>query len=238
MFQPIKISRVSDAAVNQIRRLIEEGELEPGQQLPPERELVQKLSVSRNSVREALRILEAIGLVQVRPGVGTFVSENAIRDPAIVWSSWLEENQDRVLELLEVRRALEPHAAALATISISSSELIALEETLSTLKLAADQGDVQLAVEGDQTFHELMFRATGNSLLMKLGESVNNAMVEARYAFFQDPENIRASRLEHARILEAIKSGDQLQARKAMLAHTLNPKDLVRYLPSEGVDAE
>src|SRR5436309_10784442 len=111
---PIKSTRIYEEIVRQVKQLIAEGRLKSGDRLPPERELAEKFVVSRTSVREALRALESLGLIEIRPGEGTFVRQvplDALVGPlALVMTS----QREAIGELFEARRVLEPAIAALA----------------------------------------------------------------------------------------------------------------------------
>ena len=107
MFQPIESDRLSDKAVGQIKALIEDGRLKPGDKLPAERELIKLLSVSRASLREALRILEVLGLIEVRTGIGAFVMLTDVGALPAEWNALLIKTKQEMIDLLEVREALE-----------------------------------------------------------------------------------------------------------------------------------
>src|SRR5438876_1366084 len=104
---------LKEQVLRQLRRLIDEGELGPGDQLPAERELADRLGVSRGTVREAVQFLHALGLVEIRHGSGTFVrsDRNALRDE---WRGWTRRHSETVRNLIEVRMGLESFAAELA----------------------------------------------------------------------------------------------------------------------------
>ncbi|MGC8873827.1 MAG: FadR/GntR family transcriptional regulator, partial [Chloroflexia bacterium] len=103
LWEPLPRYRLCDAAVDRIRRMIDSGQLKPGDRLPPERDLAERLGIARSSIREALRILEGMGLIEVRPGTGIFArepSEEALKE---MWGNWLRRQREQVLDLLEAR---------------------------------------------------------------------------------------------------------------------------------------
>ena len=229
IFSPIANSRLSDEAVRQIRSLIETGVLKPGDRLPPERELREQFSVSRTSIREALRILEALGFIEVQPGVGAFVINHGVgADLPKMWMEWLAENQEVVNDLLEIREALEPKAAALAAAEISQSQIQALFQTLETMEQCAQSSDIDGAVQADIAFHDLISKATRNYFLIELNDSINYALIESRYAYFQSGDNILASCRQHRAVAEALERGDPQESAEAMRQHVQKTKVAMR----------
>jgi GntR family transcriptional repressor for pyruvate dehydrogenase complex len=113
LFRRVQKDRVSDKVVEQILELIEEGKLRVGDQLPGERDLMDQLDVARASVREALRILEFQGIIEVQPGRGAFVTSEVINETGTDDGvrRWFREHSSEMLEILEVREALEARAA-------------------------------------------------------------------------------------------------------------------------------
>ncbi len=126
-FFSLKAKRLSDSAVEEILGLIREGKLELGSKLPAERELITRLSVSRSSLREAIRMLEATGVLVVRPGRGTWIRDDYRRPARDGWLSWLPHHQKDVTELLEMREPLEVQAASLAADRGTTDQLAAVE---------------------------------------------------------------------------------------------------------------
>src|SRR6267142_105801 len=111
---PIKSTRIYEEIVRQVKQLIAEGRFKSGDRLPPERELAEKFVVSRTSVREALRALESLGLIDIRPGEGTFVREVSIDALVGPLALLMTSQREAIGELFEARRVLEPAIAALA----------------------------------------------------------------------------------------------------------------------------
>jgi len=230
-FHPIQPSRISDEAVNQIKKLIDEGVFRPDDKLPSERELVQALSVSRTSVREALRVLEAMGYIEVLPGVGARVVDRRIGgELSSRWTDWMVEHYREVDELLEIREALEPKVAALAAERMSDEQLAAIVRTLNDMKQCAEANDVDGAVKADIEFHDLINLAARNELLAKLNDSINYVLLESRYAYFQDVQRISLSWEQHRRVVEALSNKDAQAAFAAMLEHVQKTRDRMRSL--------
>lgn len=239
IFKPIVPNRLSDEAVEQVKALIEQRTLKPGDKLPSERQLVQQLRVSRTSLREALRILEALGLIQVQPGLGAFVVEpNIGRNLQSQWMAWLVKNKTAVINLLEVREALEPKAAALAAERISAEDIPALLQTLDDMESSIHSHNVEMAVKTDIKFHDLISRAARNDSLIELNDSINYALIESRYAYYQDPANIRISLDHHRQVVEAIRQHDPKKAARIMLKHTAYSKQRMEEIAKQQNDPE
>src|SRR2546430_9607739 len=127
---PIKSTRISEAIVRQVKAMIAEGRLKSGDQLPPERDLAQKFVVSRTSVREALRALESLGLIEIRPGEGTFVRGVSVESLIEPLALAMLSHREAIGELFEARRLLDPAIAALAARRATPEELAEMERIL------------------------------------------------------------------------------------------------------------
>lgn len=228
LFRPIRAKRVSDEAVDQVTRLIEEGRLKAGDRLPSERELTEHLSISRTAVREALRLLEAQRIIEVFPGRGTFVLDwTGIGGLAARWRNWLRDHQAEVVDLLIVRKALEPLAAALAAKASEPQLLEGLKLVLARMAQDVREGNVPSAVSGDVRFHELISEMGSNSFLIELNKSSNTALTESRYAYYSIPARAQASIKQHCEVFHAIRAGDHGLAAKAMAAHIQSTLDFI-----------
>jgi GntR family transcriptional regulator, transcriptional repressor for pyruvate dehydrogenase complex len=218
--EPLDRTGVKDRLVAQLRELIEAGSLEAGQQLPSERELAEQLGVSRSSIREAVQLLEALGLVEIRHGAGTFVREAVDRErlPS-EWLQWTQVHEGQVHELLEVRRGLEALAVELAAERAGKAELAELEAALDDMAVAIDGPDVPALVAADVAFHSAFAAASGNAALRQLTENLGRELLRERGAIWSTPGRPRRSLTEHRRIYDAIRAGDARRARNALIAH-------------------
>ncbi|BAS26105.1 FadR/GntR family transcriptional regulator [Limnochorda pilosa] len=207
--------------VEQLRGLIEQGTLLPGEKLPPERELAHHLGSSRPTLREALAALEIQGYLTIVNGRGIYVAESAReRSPAVTWEPDLA---DSPFHLLEVRLALEPAAAALATRRAGEQDL----ETLD--RLVGEMGSHLEATgrfpsELDLHFHRAVARATGNPLFQSLTEAVLERMTHPLWTrlkgrTYEHPGRARLYLEQHRELLEAIRRGDAQAAEAAMHTH-------------------
>lgn len=220
LLQRVKKVRISDTVVDQIIALIDEGTLKVGDQLPGERELVNQLQVGRASVREALRILEAQGSIEVRPGKGTFITGDVTKlaDQEGV-RLWFQQHAGEVLELLEIREVLERRSAMLAASRASHDQIETMKRLLNSVEQSLAQGDLDILGYDDQKFHRLLAQASGNHLLSELIDAVIEAMVSPRRSLQRLPGRAQTSLAEHRAILQALIDRDPEAAERAVTAH-------------------
>jgi len=219
--EPLQPLPLKEQVTKRLRRLIEQGELKPGQQLPSERELGEQLQVSRGTVREAIQFLQALGLVDIRHGAGTFVA-SASDDRQHLrreWRTWTRRHAGRVHELLEVRRGLEAFAAELAAGRRFGPGLDAMTEALEQMRDAVPELDVAALVESDVMFHRGLCESTGNGALVELAEALGGRLLRERAALWDIPGRARRSLDQHSRIEAAVRAGDGRRARTQVLAH-------------------
>jgi GntR family transcriptional repressor for pyruvate dehydrogenase complex len=231
---------VTDDAIERIRELVASGAWGPGTRLPREPDLAKQLGLSRNSLREAVRALSQARVLEVRQGDGTYVSSldpGELLEPTLSATHLLRGRT--VLELFEVRRMLEPEAAALAAQRADAGVASALQAELDRMIAAGDSPDE--LVEADAAFHDVIARAPGNGVLRALLRSLSTNTVRARlWHGIADRGALDLAREEHARIYEAIAAGDADLARAAALLHiATNEKWLREHLdPAEDVPLE
>jgi len=220
-FQPIKIKRIYEEIMEQLKDMISKGQLKYGQKLPSERELAESLGVSRASVREALTALEAIGILDIRPGEGTFVRETSVSATFAPLAMVLEMEQNSMSQLMEVRRVLETEMAALTAQRATEEDLINIETNLDHMKSAKT---ISEAVEADLWFHFAIAEATHNSILLRIMNTVADLMhntfrIQREELFAGKGREIIA---EHEAIYKAIRDRDIESARLRMLQHIDN----------------
>lgn len=207
---------------DQIRGQILEGAVKPGRQLPSERDLAAALGVSRPTVREALIALEVAGLVEVRVGVGAFVRERKAPQDGAAEEGDLPELNHSPLEIMRVRRLLEPEAAALACAGIHPEGAARLTETIARMRAETAAG--AWSSESDQTLHMTVADACGNAVLREtLGQLWASRAGEVDTRFHRhlaDMNAVRAHILgDHEAIVAAISRKEPEAARKAMGDH-------------------
>jgi GntR family transcriptional regulator, transcriptional repressor for pyruvate dehydrogenase complex len=219
---------VTGDAIERIRELIVSGEWGPGTRLPRESDLAQQLGISRNSLREAVRALSLTRVLEVRQGDGTYVSSlepDELLEPTLSNTHLLRGRT--VLELFEVRRILEPHAAAVAAERGGAEVVGALRHELDRMYAAEDRAE-QL-IEADAAFHDVIAGAPGNGVLRALLRSLSTTTARARlWHGIAERGALDLARAEHARIFEAIAAGDQERARAAALLHIVTNESWLR----------
>lgn len=216
MLKAIKKTRVYEDIVAQLKDLISEGKLKPGDQLPSERELSEMFQVSRASVREAIRSLESMRLIQIRQGEGTYVASSVETLLASIAFS-IQHRKDPLLQVFEVRKILEPAIAALAAERATAAEMGELEAILDEQARQIAEGET--GVEADTRFHSALADAAKNDVLLRLNEAIVDRLHETRERSLQTQGRPPRSLAGHREILRAIHSKDPTQARKAMLNH-------------------
>lgn len=230
---------LTDRAISRIRELIQSGQLPPGSKLPSEQQLAAQLGLSRNLMREAVKALVAVGVLEIRRGDGTYVTS---LEPGVLLGglgSAIELLQgETVLELTEVRRLFEPVATALAATRMSADALAQVAEHLAAMRAAKD--DVELLNKHDAAFHRAVIAATGNRTLESLLEGISSRTVRARVWRGMVDDNAAAITLaEHEAIYDALAAGDAQLAQAAALVHVgTTEKWLRRHLAQEAEDAE
>ncbi len=218
----------------QIERAIRAGDFGPGDRLPSERELVETFGVSRVSVREAIRSLEALGLVRVYQGRGAFVSDrrSGLGEPL---ARWLDVHRHEVLELLAVRGALDEYAAVSAVENGDRAALEKVKAAHAAFAAGAEAGEpTGELVALDTDFHIAIAEAGGNRLLYDLLSDLHSYLAESRYLALAPADRPRHSAEEHQAIIEALTAGDAAGARSATAAHIAS----VRALIGAGLAAE
>jgi GntR family transcriptional repressor for pyruvate dehydrogenase complex len=211
---------VKERVIRRLIDLIESGALAPGEKLPGERDLSEQLQVSRGTVREAVQFVQALGLVEIRHGAGTFVrSSTAPNELQAEWRQWTIRHANRVHDLLEVRKALEPFAAELAAARIGDEQLAAMEEALRAMEMAVERSDTTALVQADVAFHHALYEAVGNAALLELADTMGQQLLRERGAVLSLPKRPARSLVEHQEIYEAIRGGDGRRARESAAAH-------------------
>jgi GntR family transcriptional regulator, transcriptional repressor for pyruvate dehydrogenase complex len=214
----VRAPRVTEGAIDKIRERIVSGAWGPGDRLPKESELAAELGLSRNSLREAVRALSQLRVLEVRQGDGTYVS--SLEPDLLLESTGFISHLllgDTEIELYEVRRILEAAAAALAAGRIDIQEKLELAQILERM---GEAKNVEELVEADVAFHAVVARAAGNAVLASLLASLATRTMRARLWHGREADGaLDETRNEHRRIYEAIVAGDPDLARAAAAAH-------------------
>ncbi|MEA1939121.1 MAG: FadR/GntR family transcriptional regulator, partial [Candidatus Caldatribacteriota bacterium] len=206
-FKKITSVRLYESVIEQIMLLIKNKELQPGDKLPTERELAEKLSISRGSLREAFRVLESRGLIKSKPGGGRYIREirkNGRTNTANIISS-LEKSS--ILELLEAREIFEVKIAKLAAQRVTAEELELIEKALNKMNEEEKLKDDE-KTESDTEFHLAIARASHNFVFVDIIELHLDLLRDTREKTQQIPGRREKRWREHQAILQAIKERD------------------------------
>jgi GntR family transcriptional repressor for pyruvate dehydrogenase complex len=218
---PVRRTTLSGEVADRLAEAIRSGELAPGVRLPAERDLGAQFGVGRTSVREALRMLQATGLVTVRPGDGVFVASFASRSghPFARWESLYHY---RVEELFEARLAIEPLAAARAAKRADEDELNSIAAALTAFEQGVDECDLAAMVLADDDFHESIVLASRNRMFQAMLGVANHLSLESKRAGLSAPGRPPHVLAKHCAIFEAIAAGDSQAAESAMRDHLMS----------------
>jgi GntR family transcriptional regulator, transcriptional repressor for pyruvate dehydrogenase complex len=225
-FETIRRNKVYEDVARQIERLILK-KLRPGDKLPSERELAETLAVSRSSIRDAIRSLELMGMVEPRQGAGTIVREinpNSIASPLV---NALKRKEEMMGELLDFRRIIEPPLAARAATHASAEEIAEMEDILERQKMKLRKGES--AIPEDSEFHYAVAMASGNSVVLKVLDIVMDLLRDTRERSLQVEGRPQKSLAGHRRILNAIKHHDAEGAKAAMWQHIEDVEEIVLH---------
>jgi GntR family transcriptional repressor for pyruvate dehydrogenase complex len=210
---------LTDEAITKIRSMIQSGELPPGSRLPPENQLSAQMGISRSGVREAVKVLESARVLDVRRGDGTYVTSLApkLLLEGVGFAVELLQGET-LLEVMEVRRLLEPAATGLAAQRITDEQLKELAETLQDMRDAAS--DPEQLMQADVAFHRTVIASTGNETLTSLLDGLSGRTVRARVWRGLVLGNVTQATIdEHRSIYDALRARDPLLAQSAALLH-------------------
>jgi GntR family transcriptional regulator, transcriptional repressor for pyruvate dehydrogenase complex len=232
MFRPVKTKKVYEEIIEQVKLLITEGRLQPGDKLLSERELAEKLKVSRASVREAFSALEMMGIIKIKPGEGSFVRQVSFDNLIEPLSFMLQLETDDMFELLEVRKILEVSAAGMAAHRATKDDLDALTKALDEMQQDVLRGD--LGDTADADFHYAVLNSAHNTILNRIMHTVEDLMIinlrNSRQRMFNSPGMPQILLGMHQNIYQAISDGDAKMARHYMQQHlALVAKEMSKY---------
>lgn len=215
----------SDQVIDHVKRLIASGELKAGDRLPIEKELAAQLGVSRGSLREAVRSLATLGVLETRQGDGTYVTQldpRSMLRPLEFWAALQEATQS--VDLLSVRRVLETESAGLAAVRLTDDELDALEAILADIdsRLSTGQLGPESFIDADAAFHRRIAAASGNPALAALIDSLMTKTLRGRlWRAITERDSVDEAHADHRAILAALRTRDAERARIRMAAHLL-----------------
>ena len=218
--RPLERMPVGEMVARRILDMVKSGALQPGDQLPTERDLAQSLNVSRPSVREAIRGLAILGVVRTVQGGGAYISDldaDALLGPIQFFLSLQDLN---VRELYDARSLIESDVARRAAVNIEPASLARLEAVLIAQKDCLDNPDAFRA--SDHAFHEIIWIGSKNAFLKRIGESLNVIGLEFRKRASESPAVLQQSYADHQVLLAALKDRDADAAAKAAERHMQN----------------
>ena len=221
MFNKVQTKKVYMKIVEQVRDLIKEGKLKPGDKLPPEQVLAEKFGTSRPSVREALSALEILGITESRGGKGNFIKDN-LNFPLYEQKFRELEEEESPFELLEARKVLETEIVGLAAKNATEEEIVTIQGSLNKMKGAVT--NIPEIMEFDREFHINIARAAHNSLLFSMMIYLTDLLKEKLWINLKEkswsiPGHPQKYFEEHNEILNTIKNKDSKGARNRMYDH-------------------
>jgi GntR family transcriptional repressor for pyruvate dehydrogenase complex len=216
-FRAVRRARHYEQVAKQIQRLVIRGVLRPGDRLPAERELAAKFGVSRATIRDAIRTLEVIGLLEPRQGKGTVVREVSTDSLVVPLTRVLLRKRELVAELLDVRKMLEPALASRAAANATAEEIARMEDILRRQQEKIRRGEE--TIEEDSEFHYVIALAAGNSVVIKVLDLLMDLLHESRARSLQVLGRRERSYDGHRKILRAIQRRDGASAAAAARQH-------------------
>lgn len=217
--------RIFEQAVEQIRDLISSGALTEGEKLPAEQELSRQFGVSRSSVREAMRVLESEGSIEIRRGSGAFICARSTVNRRSELLHWLEQREETLEQVLEVRESIEALAAALVARTASAEVLaeiraIVEEQVVLTSQVDGDGNlDIAALTRLDALFHLAVSSASGNDIAHEIISHLIPAFNESNKAVLYLGHRAKKMESEHYQILAALEARDPKAAAEAMRSH-------------------
>ena len=216
MLSPVKSTKVYEMVMEQIKDLVKKGELKSGDKLPSERELCEKLEVSRASIREALKALQMLGLIETKHGEGNFINENfenSLLEPLSTVFLLLGSKSESVLEL---RKIIEPETAVLAAKNITNEQLIELKEIMEELN---NTSDAEVCASLDKRFHYKIAQASGNHLISTIMFSVSSLIEKHIENSKNNTINKTLVKAQHEEIWNALENHNGIVAAAAVNKH-------------------
>ena len=233
-FRSVILTRSYEQVVEQIQSGVRDGSLAPGQRLPTERELGESFGVSRAVIREALKVLASMGMVESRQGSGNYIAANPVPSitKALILSATPQESS--LLALFELREALEVAAIRLATERRTDEQAA---EITRGAQISVESGvtqDLVLFQQGDLQVHNGIFAAAGNPYLTNVYVGVREILHHALHLVTQLTGSIQAAAAQHVRIAKAVSNRDTDDAVSAMSAHIRYNADALREIIAAG----
>jgi len=213
----ISSSTVVNSVVEKLRQALARGQWRSGDMLPGQRELAEQLGISRPSLREAVIVLETLGLVRSMPGKGVLVLDadaSQAQEPDTIAEASLAD-------VLELRYTLEPFIAGLVAQSAGSQDIGQLRLTLMDMREALDAGDSEAGINAYIAFHEALFALTTNPIFQSVVQQTGNALKQSAEMLRNSPEHLAARLSENEAVVRAIRERNSAKASQQMRQHIL-----------------
>ncbi|MFA6840662.1 MAG: FadR/GntR family transcriptional regulator [Sphaerochaetaceae bacterium] len=222
-FKPVATRKIYQYILEQFVNLVSTGVLKPGDKIPSERELAEIFSVSRPSVREALRVLEIIGLIDIQPGGGAYLKEMELGPFLSVIAPLLFSHENFELELLELRELVEMRAAELLPQTLTEEMLVPMRAALSDMRKALEENDKEAGALADIAFHRALVLMSDSFILQKTLELIvslfEHSVRGGRSVVLERHEDAEQLMKEHQAIYDALLSNDREKARGLLGSH-------------------
>jgi GntR family transcriptional repressor for pyruvate dehydrogenase complex len=215
-FQKFARENISEKIIEHVKEMIVNGQLKPGDRLPAEETLASQMGVGRGTVREALRVLAYVGLLERRKN-GTYIAEGAGKKNSDDSITSAIRQYSGYMEIIEVRRVVEPELAALAAARATPEQVTELGDHYQ--RMLREQGDRERFIDDDNQFHRIIFAAAGNSLFQKIMATIQEVMRDNQAQVIRRSQIMPRSLEFHERLYAAIKEGDSTSARRIMREH-------------------
>lgn len=220
---PINTKKIYQSIIEQLVNMIREGKLKTGERLPPERTLAEMFNVSRASVREAFSAMEIIGLIEVRQGEGSYITDLNIAPFINTIAPLFIKNDNLETDLLDFRKLLEIEAVSLAADKNDGRDILLLEKCLDEMRDAIIGNDMILGAEADIKFHKAIFAVTNNVVLIKAAEFtayiLESSIKFNRAKILHNGDNSKVLYSQHRQIYDALKKRDRKLAGELMKHH-------------------
>ena len=215
--KPIEKLVLIDHIIETIGRLIANGKLKPGDVVPSERTLSNLLKVSRNSIRQALKALDVLGVIDINPGSRTYIN-TSISNLLINPMKFMTLLHDlKIKELFQTRKIIEVELARLAAVNATEENIAAMFDALEKARENIKSKNKYL--EYEMIFHENIFKSSGNRILTALMASINNLLLESRKKTVKFFPDLSLSLKQHYKIFQSIKENNSEKAGQLMLEH-------------------
>lgn len=229
MIKPATRTTLYEEVAKQILNVVKRGEWKPGEKIPGEVELSKSFQVSRNCMREALKALELSGIIKSKPGRGTFLREDALRNIGKLELLWVLREDNSLEELMEIRISIESHLTYLAAEHATKEDIEKLKKSLEKVKDSVESKSYSMDIGIE--FHMLISEISNNRILIKFLNSIRDELLVQRGALIFEhlsEEELLREFEEHEKIFEYIKNHQPQKAREAMYKHLNNVLEILK----------